>query len=116
MCEIINSGIQPLQNLIVTVQLVEQLKAIDDQKKQWIQYWITKSYKSLNALVEKHGVQYSFRDQITLADCCLAPQMFSSARFGVDLNPFPKLVTINELLMTQEAFVKASPSEQPDAQ
>lgn len=115
MCEVINSGIQPLQNLSVTLRLKEQFDVTDEQKKQWLQYWVGRGFESFHKLLEQHSGQFCFGDQITLADTFLAPQMFSSSRFGINLNSFPKLTEINNRLMELPEFIKASPSEQPDA-
>lgn len=114
MCEVINSGIQPLQNLSVILKLGDTFSATADQKKQWIQDWVGKGLDSFNKLVSKHGGQYCFGDQITLADCFLVPQIFSSKRFEVDVNQFPKLVEIDKKLNQLPEFIKASPEKQPD--
>ena len=42
-------------------------------------------------MLEKVSGKYSFGDELTLADAFLAPHcMGASARFGVDLNEYPR--------------------------
>lgn len=116
MCEVINSGIQPLQNLSVTQYLTNTLKVTPEQQTQWLQLWIQRGFDSLETLLQEHAGQYSFGDQISLADCCLVPQVFSAQRFKVDLSPFPKALEVYNSCMQLTDFIKASPEKQPDYQ
>ncbi len=116
MCEIINSGIQPLQNLSVVQYLTNTLKLSEEQKDQWLQLWIQRGFDSLETLLQRHSGRYSFGDQISIADCCLVPQVFSAQRFKVDLTPFPKALEVYHSCMQLTDFIKASPEKQPDYQ
>lgn len=116
MCEVINSGIQPLQNLSVTQYLTNTLMATDDQKNQWLQLWIQRGFDSLETLLQQHSGHYSFGDQISIADCCLVPQVFSAKRFNIDLSPFPRALEVYNSCMQLTDFIKASPEKQPDYQ
>lgn len=116
MCEIINSGIQPLQNLSITQYLTNNLKVSDEDKNKWLHFWIQRGFDSLETLLHQHSGKFSFGDQITFADCCLVPQVFSAQRFGVDLTPFPKALEINKRCLELTDFIKASPEKQPDYQ
>jgi maleylpyruvate isomerase len=51
-----------------------------------------------------------------LADICLAAQITSNARFGVDLTPYPTITRINAACMALPAFQKAAPQNQIDAE
>ncbi|KAK7074268.1 Glutathione S-transferase zeta-1 [Halocaridina rubra] len=107
-CEIIASGIQPLQNLSV-------LKKIGDEKKmEWAQFHINKGFIALEETLSKSAGKYCVGDEVSLADCCLVPQVYNANRFQVDLVPFPTIVRINESLSSLEAFKAAHPSNQPD--
>lgn len=116
MCEIVNSGMQPLQNLSVTQYLTNNLQLSEEQKKLWVQFWVQRGFESLEVLLQKHGGKYCFGDQITLADCCLIPQVFSARRFDVDLSPFPKCIEVYNSCMQLTDFMRASPERQPDYQ
>lgn len=41
-CEVISSGIQPLQNLVVLIYVGEE------RKKEWAQHWITRGFTGKN--------------------------------------------------------------------
>ncbi|XP_055344181.1 probable maleylacetoacetate isomerase 1 [Paramacrobiotus metropolitanus] len=109
--ELINSGIQPLQN-----SGVAQWCSSDEAKStEWQVYWIEKGLTALEKLLKQTCGKYSVGDEITAADCALAPQMFSARRFGVDVNKFPVATSIYKNLLEVEAFRKTHPFNQPDA-
>jgi glutathione S-transferase len=55
------------------------------------------------------------RDQVSMADCCLVPQVFNAQRYDCDLAPYPGVMRIFQECMKLEAFAAAQPSRQPDA-
>lgn len=107
-CEVISSGIQPLQNLIVLIYVGEE------KKKEWAQHWITRGFRAVEKLLSACAGKYCVGDEITLADCCLVPQVFNARRFHVDLRPFPIILRIDRELENHPAFRAAHPSSQPD--
>ncbi|XP_045132524.1 maleylacetoacetate isomerase-like isoform X3 [Portunus trituberculatus] len=70
-CEVIGSGIQPLQNLAV-------LQKIGDEKMEWGHFYINKGFCALEQLLAGCAGKYSVGDQVTLADCCLVPQVYNA--------------------------------------
>src|SRR6185312_3238012 len=46
-CEIVNSGIQPLQNTSVTAELDKTYHLSPEQRKGWIQEWNRRGLKAL---------------------------------------------------------------------
>jgi len=113
-CEIINSGIQPIQNLKVMQTLAHNFKATDLQKKQWSHDVIQRGFIALEKKLQKTKGLYSFGDQITYADLFLIPQIYNAHRFDVDMTPFKSLKDINHEALKLEAFQKAAPHTQPD--
>lgn len=133
-CDLIASGIQPLQNVGVFNHLS------DDQKKEWSQFWITRgflgeynSYKyhvipnllqfstliqsrivAIEELLSSRAGKYCVGDDITLADCCLVPQVYNARKFRVSLKAFPTIVQIDKNLESHPAFKAAHPKNQPD--
>jgi len=107
-CEIIGSGIQPLQNLSVLKQF-EQSK-----QKEWASRWIAKGFHALEQVLAGCSGKYCVGDQVSLADCFLPPQIYNANRFEVDMEPYPHIVRIGKNLDLLEPFQKAHPSEQPD--
>ncbi|KAM8921311.1 maleylacetoacetate isomerase [Pelodytes ibericus] len=103
----IASGIQPLQNLYV-------LKKIGDEQVEWAQRVIIRGFDALEKMLQDTAGRYCVEDEVTVADLCLAPQVFNAERFKVDLAPYPTITRINQSLSKLEAFVVSHPSRQPD--
>jgi glutathione S-transferase len=53
---------------------------------------------------------------VSLADICLVPQVFNARRFKVPLEPYPKIVAVEQACVKLAAFDKARPENQPDAE
>ncbi len=114
LCEIINSDIQPLQNLSVLKKLVKEHGFSEDEKLKWIQHWITLGFESYEALAKQTAGEYSIGDKPTVADCFLIPQVFSAERYQVEMSMFPTIQRVNEKCLEHPAFKKAHPANQPD--
>ena len=106
--ELICSGIQPLQNLVVLQKIG------DETKMEWGRFWIEKGFKALEQSLSKTAGKYCVGDKVTMADLCLVPQVGNAYRFSVDMSSFPLISKINEELSKIEEFKQAHPSVQPD--
>ncbi len=115
MAELINSGIQPIQNLRVMQRLGRDYDLPKPEQAQWSKGWIEFGFDALHRLVEQHGGRCAFGDQVTLADLCLIPQLYNARRFAVDLSAYPRLTAIEDELSRLPAFHAAHPDQQPDA-
>ncbi len=114
LCEIINSDIQPLQNLSVLKKLVKDHDFNEEQKLEWIRHWISLGFKSFEILVAESSGKFSLYDEPCAADCFLIPQVYNALRFGVDLSVFQKIQNVHQQAMEHESFKKAHPDNQPD--
>jgi len=109
--------IHPLNNIRVLGHLREKFGADDAGIQQWMSRWISEGFESLEQLIEPfYTGQFCFGDQPTFADCCLIPQYFNALRFNVSVNRFQKLKAIYTHCNTLEAFQKAAPHNQIDAE
>lgn len=111
--EIINSGIQPFQNTGTLNEL--RARGVGDGKA-WAAHFITKGLDALEARLAPTAGKYCIDDAVSLADIFLVPQLYSARRFGVDLDPYPTLCRIEKACEELEAFRRAHPSAQPDAE
>lgn len=116
-CEMINSGIQPLQNLSVLNELSRRFQA---DKKEWTRHWIKKGLSACESFLKSNsiggaGSNYCFLNKLSLADLFLIPQIYNARRFGLEMEKFPLLEKINQNCLKLEAFQKALPEKQPDA-
>ena len=73
----------------------------------WMRAFIGPRLAALEAMlaggVRCHG------DGVTLADLCLVPQVYNARRWGVDLDPLPKIRRIDAALAALPAFAAAHP-------
>jgi maleylacetoacetate isomerase len=97
-----------MQNTAVLVQVDK------DKEKKWAQHFIRRGFTALEKLLTETAGQYCVGDEITLADCCLVPQVYNCNRFMVDLSPFPTIRRIDLALKGHPAFSDAHPTKQPD--
>lgn len=115
-CEIVNSGIQPLQNLKVTKMLEAQYGFSKEQGDGFVRHWISEGFAGLEALLERTAGTYAFGGSVTAADAFIVPQCFAARRFNIDLEKFPCIARVNANAVQLEAFKKAHPEKQPDYQ
>lgn len=114
-CEIVNSGIQPYQNLKVT-QDFDKKGWTQEQRDNWVRQWVVPGLENLEAVVSKSAGAFAVGDQVTAADAFIIPQLFSSRRFKIDTAVYPTLHRIEQAANDLPAFKKAHPSAQPDAE
>jgi len=112
--ESINAGMQPLQNLRVLRKLDQDWQVGDDGKKAWAAHFNLVGLRALERLVQGSAGRYCVGDAVSVADLCLAPQLYGARRFGVDVTAFPTLLRIEAALMELTAFADAVPAKQPD--
>ena len=110
--ELVNSGIQPLQNTPV----LAELKALGADPDAWGRKYIGKGLHALQARVAGRSGEFLLGDTPTLADVVLVPQMYNARRFKVDVSACPTLVAICAHLEALPAFAAARPELQPDAE
>jgi maleylacetoacetate isomerase len=110
--------IHPLNNTRVMKYLERELGADEAMRKHWIRHWIEEGFASFEELVARHPStgQFCEGDTPTLADICLVPQVYNARRFGVDLSPYPTIEAIVAACMELDAFERARPENQPDAE
>ncbi len=111
---IIGCDIQPLGNVGPLVYLKKKLGADDAANAAWVGHWIEQGFTAIEALIE--GGDYCFGKAPTVADVYLVPQVYAARRFKVALDAFPKIVRAADYCATLDAFIKAAPQYQPDAE
>jgi maleylacetoacetate isomerase len=115
--QIVACEIHPLNNLRVLKHIRAAYKLDEEGVNSWYRHWIAEGFQMMESFFAengKHG-KFCFRDQVTMADCCLVPQVFNAQRYRCDLKPYPTVMRIHEACMKLDAFVLAQPSRQPDA-
>jgi maleylacetoacetate isomerase len=109
--------IHPLNNLRVLQHLKRSLGQTQEQIDDWYRHWIADGLAKLEAdLTHGESGRFCHGDAPTLADCCLVPQVFNARRYNSDLTPYPTTMRVFDNCMKLEAFERAQPSKQPDAE
>ena len=111
LAEIVNSGIQPLQNLSTT----RQVKAFGGDEAAWPKSFIADGLAAFDQSARDVAGRFCVGDEPTIADCCLVPQLASARRFGVEIARFELLLAIEQRCLALPAFHNAAPDRQPDA-
>lgn len=110
--ELINAGIQPLQNL----RMLQQIDAWGGDRKEFGATMMHRGFVGLERLLARSAGQYAIGDAPSVADVCLVPQLYNGRRFGVDLAPFPTLTRVEAACAEHSAFRDARPEVQVDAE
>lgn len=114
---LVAAEIHPLNNLRVLQHLKRALGQNEDQVNAWYRHWIADGLAKLEAELARGGTgQFSHGNTPSMADCCLVPQIFNAKRYNCDLAPYPTTMRVFEQCMKLEAFDRAQPAKQPDAE
>jgi len=109
--------IHPLNNLRTLQYLKRELELGEDQVNAWYRHWIAEGLEKLEAELKAPGTgKFSHGEAPTMADCCLVPQIFNAQRYACDLAPYPTVMRVFGECMKLDAFDRAQPSRQPDAE
>jgi maleylpyruvate isomerase len=111
LAEIVNSGIQPHQNLTTT----RAVKAFGGDETVWPKSFVADGLSAFERAASEVAGAFCVGDTPSIADCCLIPQLASARRFGVDITKLTLLLGIEERCMALPAFADAAPDKQPDA-
>jgi maleylacetoacetate isomerase/maleylpyruvate isomerase len=117
LADLVACEIHPLNNLRVLQHLKRALGQSEEQVNAWYRHWIADGLAKFEAEVAagKHG-KFCYGESPTVADCCLVPQIFNAKRYNCDLAAYPVTMRAFEQCMKLEAFDRAQPAKQPDAE
>jgi len=110
--------IHPVNNTRVLQHLKRALGQSEEQVNAWYRHWIADGLAKFEAQLQgtRGSGRFCHGDAPTMADCCLVPQVFNAQRFQCDTGAYPKTMQIFAECMRNEAFDRAQPSKQPDAE
>jgi maleylpyruvate isomerase len=111
LAELINAGIQPLQNLAP----LRQVKSLGLDEQAWAHHFIERGLEALERYAEPTAATFLVGDAPSFADICLVPQLFNARRFGVDLLRWPLLSRVEEACARLAPFQNGHAERQPDA-
>jgi maleylpyruvate isomerase len=110
--------IHPVDNLRVLKYLKHTLKVGDEAKDAWYRHWLESGFESLEKRLanDSRVGKLCFGDTPTLADLCLVPQVYNARRFNLDMSCYPTIERIADHAAQIDAFARAAPGQQPDAE
>jgi len=110
--------IHPVNNLRVLQHLKRALGQNEAQVNAWYRHWIADGLGKFEAdLLRAPGPgKFCHGDAPGMADCCLVPQIFNAQRYQCDTSAYPATMRVFAECMKVEAFDRAQPAKQPDAE
>lgn len=118
LAQVVACEIHPLNNLRVLKYLSASLDVDADQSSTWYCHWLAQGFAALETLLadSPDTGKFCHGQAPGLADACLVPQVYNARRFKVDMTPYPNIVRIDAACAELEAFQRAAPEAQGDAQ
>ena len=97
--------------------LEKELKIDEAARNRWAQNWIVEGLKAVEAhLANERGTgRYCHGDTPTIADICLASQVFGAQFFKADTSGVPNVMRVFSECMKLDAFDRTQPLKQPGA-
>lgn len=112
MAQVVCCDIHPLNNLRVRHYLADSYSATEEQRTQWMAQWINRGFSSIETNLRKCSGKYCFGNQLSMADCCLIPQVYNAKRLNISLQSYPTISAINAECLGLAQFIDASPEQQ----
>ena len=114
LADLIACDIHPLNNTSALRYLKRELHQDQSAIDAWYHHWVIEGFEALETLMTPGP--YACGDKVTIADVCLVPQVANARRLKVPLERFPKIVGVDAACRALEAFDRARPENQPDAE
>ena len=109
--------IQPLNNLSVMQYLKSEVGLDSTHYGAWYAHWIARGFRAIETWLSSDASgDFCHGNQPGLADCYLVPQVYNAERFKCDMEPYPRIRDIVSRCRALEAFSRAAPEAQPDAE
>lgn len=112
LAEVVNSGIQPLQNLAV----LNRVRELGADAQDWARHFVARGLGALERLATETAGDFLVGESPSVADLYLVPQLYNARRFTVELTPFPTLLRAEASCLRLPEFVDTHPDRQADAE
>ena len=101
----------------IRTYLEREMHEDEAARNRWLQHWTLKAVEALEAHLakERETGRFCHGDTPTMADICVASQVFAAGYFDTKLTGAPTVQRIFDECMKIDAFDRAQPLKQPDA-
>ena len=109
--------IHPINNVRVLKYLGGELGLAEEARNTWYRHWCREGLEAFERqLALGRPSRFCHGDSLTMADCCLVPQIFNARRFNTDLAGLPLTLAAFDAAMEQPAVQQSLPTRCPDAE
>ncbi len=105
--EMVNAGIQPLQN----IRVLERVDERGSDSRSWAVGAIERGLQAIESLIADTSGTYCLGDSFGLADIFVYPQIYNAQGFSMSLDSMPKLAGIAANCAAHRAFVETHPDQ-----
>lgn len=114
LAQMVACDIHPLNNLRVLNYLQQELNIDESEKKKWYHHWLKLGLDALTIFVNQYSTSkmYCYKNQLTIADLCLIPQLYNARRFAFPVENYPTLCQIEKHCLEIPAFKAAHPDKE----
>ena len=101
----------------IRAYLEREMHQDEAARNRWLQHWTLKALEALEAHLanERETGRFCHGDTPTMADICLASQVFAAGYFDTPTTGVPTVKRIFDECMKIDAFDRSQPTKQPDA-
>lgn len=117
LAQIVVSDGHPLVVPRIRGYLEKEMQQDEAARNKWLAHWTLKALEALEEHLakERETGRFSHGDMATIADICLASQVFGAKFFNADTAGVPTVMRIFGECMKIDAFDRSQPLKQPDA-
>jgi len=117
LAQIVVSDGHPLVVPRIRGYLEKEMHQDEPARNKWLAHWTHKALEALEEHLarESETGRFSHGDSPTIADICLASQVFGAKFFNVETAGVPTVMRVFGECMKIDAFDRSQPAKQPDA-
>jgi maleylacetoacetate isomerase len=117
LAQIVVSDGHPLIVPRIRGYLEKQMGQDEAARNKWLAHWTLEALRAVEAHLasERETGRFCHGDAPTVADVCLASQIFGAKFFDVDTKDVPTVMRVFGECMKIDAFDRSQPLKQPDA-
>ncbi|SFH29848.1 maleylacetoacetate isomerase [Palleronia marisminoris] len=112
LAQIIAADTHPICNPSVVKQVVGRLPEVERERRreEWMAYFIRRGLVAFERLLaERPSAPFCARENVSLADICLVPQIYNADRWDAVWNDLPNIARVYSSTTTLAAFADAAP-------